>query len=102
MSLANLPNASTSREDKRTELRERMDKSMLLYSAYTALADEIDVLTAGRQSFVAIWAEVSHKLRKDANHAQNEHDKAFGRLSDLNNADAARDRWIPKRSADDR
>lgn len=101
MSLTARPNASSSRDDKRTELRERMDKAMLLYAAYTALADEIDVLTAGRQSFVAIWAEVSQKLRKDATHAQNEHDKAFGRLSDLNSADAARDRWIPRRSDDD-
>lgn len=100
MSLTNVPNASSSREDKRTELRERMDKALLLYSAYTALADEIDVLTASRQSFVSIWAEVSHRLRKDATHAQNEHDRAFGRLSDLNNADVARDRWVPRRSND--
>lgn len=101
MSLTNVPNVSSSRDDKRTELRERMDSTQLFIDAYSALADEIDVLTASRQSFVVIWGDVSMQLRRDASLAQREHDKAMERLTDLNNADAARERWVPKRSHDE-
>jgi len=93
-----IPNASSTREDKRVELRERMDRARLLVDAYTALANEIDVLSASSASFVPIWNEVSHRLRKDATMAQREHDKAQERLMTLNNADVSAERWTPKRS----
>lgn len=91
-------NVSTTRDTRRGELVQTIDRAELFAHALDQLADEIDQLAAPICAYGPIWEGVATRLRREALSCREQEHKARSRLVDIDAAEQAAARWVPTRS----
>jgi hypothetical protein len=90
-------NISTTRDDQRAKLVAEADRDRLVARAVDDLAALIEHATVPVTGYQPIWDSIAHRLHREASTARECAAHALDRLVDLDAAQQAYDRWVPRR-----
>jgi hypothetical protein len=86
--------ATTTREERRAELQERIGQCRFQINAHIELAELIEDSMARCQGYQVIWRKVANRLRADAQVIEADLNRAQERLADITTAQEAASRFI--------